>query len=978
MKISAKSMYFNVAIVSMAILCSTIFSILQMHSEASRRVNALQESHLKTFWELLRTKGEEFRVVDGILLAGNFRLNGNYELPDKVKEIFGGTATIFMGDVRVSTNVLKEDGSRAVGTRLTGPPYYAIFREGKPYRGEASILGIRYFTAYDPIRNREGRVIGALYVGVKKSDFFATFNRLALNQAIMAVLLIGVFAFVSVMLVRVRREAETSLLESEERLRSILHGSPIPQFIIDHSHKVLYWNKAMEQCTGRSSEEMVGTAEHSAAFYSTPRPSLADLLVSGKTEEIPSWYEGKYNRSKVLEGAYEATDYFPELGDGGRWLHFTAALVLDSRGTVIGAVETLEDVSERKRAQEELQEQLHFLQELLDDIPNAVLFRNTAGQYLGCNKAFEEFLGLMKKDIVGKSVYEVHPKDMADFCLASDRVLLDSPQTTQVMEAPLKNAGGDWKDILFHKAVYTKNDGSVGGVVGIFVDITERKRIEDALRESEERFRRTFDQSPVGAAIISLDYRFLRVNDQWCRITGYTEHELLGLSLIDITHPDDLELEISLKQRLVSGELDIFQVDKRCLRKDGRMIWSRFSVCLMKNASGEPLYFLPMMEDITDRKQLEQDVLRSQKLESLGVLAGGIAHDFNNLLTGILGNITLAKILTAPESKAYRMLGEAEKASMRARDLTFQLLTFSRGGAPIKKVVAIGDMISDAAAFALRGSNVKCEYSIPADIRLVEVDEGQMSQVIQNLVMNADQAMPDGGLISVSAVNVTETPLNMSSDRAYIRVSIRDNGTGIPEENLPRIFDPYFTTKPKGSGLGLATVYSIVRNHGGVIEVDSRVGEGTVFHVYLPAAESAPLTVGPERAELAEVKGKILLMDDEQLIRDTGGELLSVLGYTVTVCADGEQMLALFKEARESGQGFDAVILDLTIPGGMGGKEAMERLMEIDPKVKGIVSSGYNNDPILAAYLEYGFSGVVTKPYTVQELSEILHTVLHA
>lgn len=1106
MKISAKFTYLYTAMISIAIMCATLFSVMQMHAEATRQVNALQESHLKTFWELILGKGHNIRIVSGKLVAGDYELNGNNDLPDKIKELCGGTATIFMGDVRISTNVLRKDGRRALGTRLTGPAYDALFRKGKPYRGETLILGVPYFTAYDPIRNSEGKVIGALYVGVKKGDFFATYDALTINQVIMAGVLISIFSFIAILLVRERRHAETSLQESEKRLKSILHGSPIPQFVIDGDHRILYWNKALEICTGFSSEAMIGTRDHWRAFYPEAQPCLADLLISGDTAAIEEWYPGKSRRSRLVEGAFEVTDFFPALGGTGKWLYVTATLVRNSHDEVIGAVETLEDItarkdteealrqseetfrcmtasamsgivmidndsritfwndaaekifgwasseaigkdvheflappcyhemsrqafpvfrltgqgpvigknlelvalrkdgeefpiqlalssvclrgrwcalgiindiSDRKQAEDNLQEQLHFLQELLDAIPNPVFFKNTSGMYLGCNTPFEEFIGVKKKDLIGRSVYEIHPRELAEIYSAADRELLESPTGGQVYESTAQNADGRRQDVMFNKAVFTRKDSSVGGIVGVILDITERKRMEKALRESEERFRRTFDQSPIGAAIVSLDYRFLRVNGQWCRITAYTEQELVGLRLSDISHPDDLENDILMKQRLIAGEIDSFQMDKRYLRKDGKEIWARLSVCLMKNQSGEPLYFLPMMEDITERKHLEHEVLKNQKMESLGVLAGGIAHDFNNLLTGILGNISLAKMTTPHESIAFRRLDEAERASERARDLTYQLLTFSKGGAPIKKVTSIGRIVVDSADFAHRGSTVVCEYSIDDEILPLEADEGQISQVIHNLVINAVQAMPGGGLIRIRAENAQEKPAGLHADRSYIRVSITDSGAGIPEEILPRIFDPYFSTKTKGSGLGLASVYSIIKNHDGLIEVDTRIGNGSTFHVYLPAAEGALPPASSDKGASCTGKGRILLMDDEEIIRQVAGEMLATLGYSITVCEDGVQMLNHYTRAKHSGQGFDAVIMDLTIPGGMGGKEAMARLLADDPEVRGIVSSGYNNDPILASFREYGFRGVVRKPYTVQELGKAIQAVIN-
>jgi len=1105
MKISAGFLYITVFFLTTAIVSSTLFSISQMKEEALRQAAVAQESHLKTFWELMKSKGREFRVSDGKLLAGKYVINGNYELPDKIKEIFGGTATIFMGRVRISTNVLMSDGSRAVGTILEGPAHDSIFNKGRHYRGEALILGVPYFTAYDPIRNSRGEVIGALYVGVKKSDYFSTYDRLKINQIILDIVLIAFFAILTMMLIQIRKKSEMSLLESEQRLKSILYGSPIPQFVIDRNHRVLYWNQALEKCTGLSSLEMVGTMDHWKAFYSGNHPCLADVLVDGNLEELDKWYPGKHSRSTLLEGAFEMTDFFPSLGKGGKWLYVTATLVRNSANEVIGAVETLEDVtarkdaaeslrrseemfrnmtasamsgiimidhearitfwnaaaerifgwshseamgkdvhrllepscyremseaafplfretgegavvgknlelmalrkdgeefpidlalssinlqdhwhaigiindiSDRKQAEDELQEQLHFLQELIDSIPNPIFFKNTSGAYLGCNKSFEGLLGLKKPDIIGKTAYEINPGEVTGGNHAVDTVLYSSGGV-QVYESSMLSSAGIRQDVIFNKAVFTRKDGTPGGIVGVIIDISERKRMENALRESEERFRRTFDQSPIGAAIVSLDYLFLRVNAEWCRITGYSEQELLALRLPDISYPDDLDTDLFMKSRLIDGEIDTFQMDKRYVRKDGRTIWARLSVCLIKDGFGSPIYFLPMMEDITERKKLEVEVLKNQKLESLGVLAGGIAHDFNNLLTGILGNISLAKMYSEPEGRTFQRLDEAEKASERARDLTYQLLTFSKGGIPVKTVCEISEIVIEAATFALTGSNVRCTYEISEKVPPVEVDEGQISQVIHNLVINAVQAMPDGGDIHVSVTNSIDANMDIHQERKWIQVSIADQGEGIKEELLHRIFDPYFTTKQKGSGLGLATVYSIVKNHGGYIDVESKVGEGTVFHIYLPASDAAP----PAEKIITQVPvtgcGRVLVMDDEEIVREVAYELLSALGYSVEVCSDGVQMLSLYLKAKETGRPFDVVIMDLTIPGAMGGKEAMSSLLKMDPDAKGVVSSGYNNDPILASYRQFGFVGVVPKPFTVNELAEVLYSVLN-
>lgn len=400
---------------------------------------------------------------------------------------------------------------------------------------------------------------------------------------------------------------------------------------------------------------------------------------------------------------------------------------------------------------------------------------------------------------------------------------------------------------------------------------------------------------------------------------------------------------------------------------------------LIGNVSKDSLLgFWWLKRDISDKKRMEEELLKGQKLEALGILAGGIAHDFNNLLTGILGNISLAQMCVKPSHRAFRRMEAAGKAAVRARDLTRQLLPFSRGGAPIKKTASVAEIIKDCATFVLRGSKVRCEFGLPHDLWPVQIDEGQISQVINNLIINAVQAMPEGGTITVRAVNVRitgKTALPLEKGK-YVRISVSDTGVGIPQDHLNKIFDPYFTTKPKGTGLGLATSYSIVKKHGGLMTVDSDEGIGTTFYFFLPSSggEASPVE-GPERP-LVRGKGRILVMDDEALIRDLAGEFLTLMGYSVGFARNGTEAIRAYKEAMDEGEPFDAVIMDLTIPGGMGGKEAIQRLRRIDPHIKAVVSSGYSNDPIMSAHEKYGFKGVLPKPYDGNQLSEVLDNVI--
>jgi signal transduction histidine kinase/DNA-binding response OmpR family regulator len=387
---------------------------------------------------------------------------------------------------------------------------------------------------------------------------------------------------------------------------------------------------------------------------------------------------------------------------------------------------------------------------------------------------------------------------------------------------------------------------------------------------------------------------------------------------------------------------------------------------------------LKLQQEMAERKRAEEELLKAQKLESLGILAGGIAHDFNNILTSILSNISLARMYADPQNSNYKKLVAAEKASLRARDLTQQLLAFSKSGMPVKKIASIVELLRDSADFALMGSNVKLDYSIPPDLWSVDVDEAQISQVISNLIINADQAMPEGGtvLISVGNEDVREGEVPPLKAGKYVRLSIRDEGIGIPDKHLTRIFDPYFTTKKGGSGLGLASTYSIIRNHEGHISVESELGTGTTFSIYLPASMQLARKTAESTEEVIHGRGDILVMDDDPDIRESVGEVLKFLGYSAHFAEDGEEAVKLYSNATEEDGSFDAVIMDLTIPGGMGGIEALSRLRRINPSVKVVVSSGYSNDPIMSDYRRYGFNGVINKPYRVEDLSKVLFNLI--
>ncbi len=394
---------------------------------------------------------------------------------------------------------------------------------------------------------------------------------------------------------------------------------------------------------------------------------------------------------------------------------------------------------------------------------------------------------------------------------------------------------------------------------------------------------------------------------------------------------------------------------------------------------GRPAGSVHVVRDVTEKVRQDEELLKARKMESLGILAGGIAHDFNNLLTGVLGNISLAKLDASAGGRLYQRLDEAEKASGRARELASRLLSFSRGGLPVRKLIALPEILRDSAVLATSGTGVQCAFRIEEGLWPAEADAGQLTQVVNNLVMNAVQAMPGGGTVTVGAENVSlreeEIPGVAAGD--YVRVSVADHGVGIPRDCLPRIFDPYFTTKPGGTGLGLTSCYNIVKSHGGSILAESEPGR-TVFRVYLPASKAALLPDRPRESEaVVRGRGRILVMDDDDLVRSVADGMLGHLGYETAFASDGAQAVAMYARAADSGEPFSAVILDLTVHCGMGGKEAIGKLRDLDAGVRAIVSSGYSSDPVMADYRAYGFAGVVAKPYRIEELSRVLDDVVH-
>jgi PAS domain S-box-containing protein len=499
----------------------------------------------------------------------------------------------------------------------------------------------------------------------------------------------------------------------------------------------------------------------------------------------------------------------------------------------------------------------------------------------------------------------------------------------------------------------------------------------DALRESEARHRtiveQTYDMTLECDALGIIQY----ANPQHKDVLGYDPEELVGTNCMLLVHEEDRERVMADFQRGLQSNEVVHTTTYRSKHKNGEIRWLESTGKAFKTAGGQ-IHGVISSRDVTENKKMEEELLKSQKLESLSILAGGIAHDFNNILTIILGNVNIARTKLNPQDKSYERLAEAEKAIRTATGLTRQLLTFSRDNAPIKKTVAIDKLLTDSTLFALRGTNIECVFYIEKDLLPAEIDEGQINQVINNLIMNARHAMPDGGLIEVSAKNILIEERNILNlpKGEYVGISVKDSGVGIPEEHLQKIFDPFFTTKKEGSGLGLASSFSIIKQHNGHIKVDSELGKGTTFTIYLPAASKSSRTTEHEEKVVKKGRGTILIMDDDVQIREILGEMLTELGYNPIFAKDCSEAVNLYKDSLESGEKIVAVILDLTIPGDIGGNGTLKKLFDINPDIKAIVSSGYSKDGVIADYETHGFKAYLPKPYTMTQLSEVLQDVL--
>ncbi|MCP3955681.1 MAG: PAS domain S-box protein [Desulfobacterales bacterium] len=756
------------------------------------------------------------------------------------------------------------------------------------------------------------------------------------------------------------KQAEAAVLSEKNFSETLISQLPGSFYMFAADGRMLRWNNNLEKVTGFTHAQV-------------RQMNALDFFPENERDKVYQRIQDVFvNGISQVEANFLTRDgrKIPHVLTGARIDHDGATYLLG-----VGL-----DITDRIAAEVALKESEERFRQIAENIREVFwLFDWQQQRLLYVSPAYDHVWGRPRKNLYhsyddwGDSI---HPEDAPHAEETFNRI----PETGggELREYRIIRPDGSERWISDTGYAIKDGNGRIVRIAGIAEDITERKLTGEALSREKKRLAVTLRS--IGDAVITTDRleHVTLMNPIAESLTGWIEAEAIGKPLAEVfnivNESDAQPCQNPVQQVLATGKTQSLKNHTLLISRDGNQYSIADSAAPIKTATAKIVGAVLVFRDITAAKRTEAELLKMEKLKSLGVLAGGIAHDFNNFLTGIIGNLSLAQMDSNPDSRIASRLHEMEKAALRAKDLTQQLLTFSKGGEPVKQASQIDTLVREAALFALRGSNVRCRCEFPDGPWTANVDAGQIGQVIHNLAINADQVMPEGGQVTITGNHFEVEPGNTRElpPGTYIQISIQDQGTGIKEEHIDKIFDPYFTTKQKGSGLGLAVVYSIIVKHDGQITVESELGSGTTFNIYLPADTGKEVKTATRKEPLSLGRGRILVMDDEDFIRTLVLEMLKRMGYEVALAKDGAETIKKYSQALESEQPFDAVILDLTIPGGMGGQATLARLSEIDKDVKAIVSSGYSNDPVMSNYSKYGFIASVRKPFVITELNNAL------
>ncbi len=750
-----------------------------------------------------------------------------------------------------------------------------------------------------------------------------------------------------------RKMAERALQQSRMKYRGIVDNIRIGIAIIDTNMSILSTNNRLKEWFSHIDDYEVilcrQESENPHKEDAYPESPVAETFKDGQVHEAVC--------SKKLHGK-DKIEHF----------RIVASPLKDEKDEVTAAIVMVDNITDRLNTEKELRESEKRYRLLMESLIEGIWVFDARGYTTFVNEPMSGMLGYCREEMLGKHFYSFMNK--LDRKVARKNLQNAKQGLRSINELKFLRKDGSRIFTGVNISSLFDDDGSYLGAIAGITDISKQKQADEEIK----KFKKISDNANYGVVITDLEGNINYINNYFARMHGYSVEEFYGrhFSLFHVEKQME-QGHVIRKELMEKGSFSAVETER--VASDGSKFIMLMNGVLIKDEEEKPLYIAVTAIDITDHKRMEEDLLKAMKLESVGILAGGIAHDFNNLLTAILGNVSLSLLDLDESHPLYQSLRHIEEASLRAKELSHQLLTFSKGGAPVKKITSIEELIRYAVKFSIKGAGITEEFYFDDGLHQVDIDKDQIIQVINNIALNAKEAMPEG-ILTIRAKNVQASQIHDVSllDEEYVMISIEDRGYGIKPENMEKIFDPFFSTKDKASGLGLSTSYSIIKKHNGHITVESNVGKGTVVTIYLPAVKrNAPtvLNIKP-----SESKRKILVMDDEPVVRDILSRLLNRLGYETDCAEDGKEAVKLYKKAHAKGEPYEAVIMDLIIPHGMGGKDTIREILKINPTAKAIVSSGYCNDPIMSDYKTYGFSAVVNKPVSFDELKYSMMQIL--
>lgn len=765
----------------------------------------------------------------------------------------------------------------------------------------------------------------------------------------------------------VRHKQDLKMLSvSDGQKKAILDGFTINLAFVNENLEVIWANTASAESVGKPPSDLIGRKCHE--IWADPEKPC---------EGCPTIKA--FNTRKTERTIIQTPD--------GRVWDEKGEPVFDEKGNLLGVLEMAHDITERKRAEEALRKS----ERLLDATGRMARVGGWEldAETLEVSWTEETYriheVPSQHKPLLEEAIDFFHSDDRDRLSKAIRRALEIGEPYDMVLRFVTAKGKHLWVRTVCQPQMM---DGKTVKLIGTFQNITAQKEAEQALRTSERRFRELFDSISDLIYTQDLEGRFLSVNPSLCERFGYEEDELIGRKAAEFMAP---EVRALFETEYIAGikKNGYYEGTAAYFKKDGDKAFVQYRSKLVEPEGDDP-YISGIGQDVTqriearkERKRLEDELLQARKMEAIASLTGGIAHDYNNLLAIIMGNVSLALQEADTGSQLADFLVEVDKASKKASDLTKELVALSRGSAPVKELIPITPLLRSVSRNIPTENDISVDESISDDLWPIPHDPHKLASVFRNVMANAVEAMPDGGSVAIRAENLRVGDRTVVSGASlkpgdYVHLSIEDEGLGIPKDHLSKLFDPYFSTKPmgarKGMGLGLATAFANVKKHGGYIAVDSIPGKGTVVHIYLPAA---PATEGVESGSVSKTdktpaKKRVLLMDDEEMIRNVAPHMLERLGHEATTAKNGTEAIEVYRKYLDSDEPFDAVILDFTTQGGMGGEETIRELKKMDPNVKAIVCSGHSDDPHMTDFETYGFVAAMAKPYEMKQLKETL------